>query len=190
MHAHDRPCSWPTYLPCRPEPNTLSHILRFDDGAPGGAERTRLYRLKLAKTKPAAKPGADTVIAALRKELVQAKQELAAAKERIAELEKTEPAPAAEVAGAAERSKFTRRGSTSNSSSASMQRSVVGLMLPMTRSAPATASSARRTSICTSTCSVSLPKGLYSPKPNSANCRWSAIPTTLPAPSCVQRCCG
>ena len=42
------------------------------------------------------------MIAALRKELVQAKQELAAAKERIAELEKTEPAPAAEVAGAAD----------------------------------------------------------------------------------------
>ena len=52
------------HLPCRPEPNTLSHILRFDDGAPGVWERTRLYCLKLAKTKPAAKPGADTVIAA------------------------------------------------------------------------------------------------------------------------------
>ena len=44
--------------------------------------------------------------------------------------------------------------------------------------------------ICISICNAPLPKGPYSPKPNSANCRWSATPTTLPAPTCEQKCCG
>ena len=52
-----------------------------------GAERTRLYRLKLAAAKPAAKPTtAATTIAALQKELAQAKRELAGAKAHIAKL--------------------------------------------------------------------------------------------------------
>ena len=51
-----------------------------------GAERTRLYRLKFAAAKPAAKPSAATTIATLQKELLQAKQELAAAKAHIAKL--------------------------------------------------------------------------------------------------------